>query len=211
MKHRIICLLFLIVAGMAAKAQSFVPVKNETAMRQKIADIGKTTMAIKSDFVQEKNLNMLSEKIISKGVFYFKRENKVRLEYRQPFTYLLIINDGKLLIKDDAKSTQMDMHKNKIFQEVNNIIVSCVSGTAIGSKDFDVKMLENASQLKLEMKPATKGLKDFFSSIYIFIDKKDYSVVRIEMNEVSGDNTIINFTNKELNGKIDDKLFSVTK
>ena len=61
------------------------------------------------------------------------------------------------------------------------------------------------------MKPIAKGLKDFFSSISIIIDKKDYSVVRIEMNEVSGDNTIINFNNKELNGKIDDKLFSVSK
>jgi outer membrane lipoprotein-sorting protein len=135
----------------------------------------------------------------------------VRLEYHQPFKYLLVINDGKILIKDDAKSTQMDMHKNKIFQEVNNIIISCVNGSAIGSTDFDIKMLENASQLKLEMKPIAKGLKDFFSSISIIIDKKDYSVARIEMNEVSGDNTIINFSNKELNGNMDDKLFSVSK
>jgi len=211
MKHRVVYFLLFMCLSVITMAQSFAPVKDETSTRKKIAEIGKTSNSIKADFVQEKNLAMLSEKITSKGTFYFKKDNKVRLEYHQPFKYLLVINDGKILIKDDAKSTQMDMHKNKIFQEVNNIIISCVNGSAIGSTDFDVKMLENAGQLKLEMKPIAKGLKDFFSSISIFIDKKDYSVNRIEMNEVSGDNTIINFSNKELNGNIDDKLFSVSK
>ena len=211
MKRRVVYFLLFMCLSVITMAQSFAPVKDETSTRKKIAEIGKTSNSIKADFVQEKNLAMLSEKITSKGTFYFKKDNKVRLEYHQPFKYLLVINDGKILIKDDAKSTQMDMHKNKIFQEVNNIIISCVNGSAIGSTDFDVKMLENAGQLKLEMKPIAKGLKDFFSSISIFIDKKDYSVNRIEMNEVSGDNTIINFSNKELNGNIDDKLFSVSK
>ena len=211
MKFRLLCFLFLTNVVATTSAQSFTAVKDEAAMRKKIAEIGRTTASIKANFVQEKNLTMLSEKIISKGTFLFEKENKVRLEYRQPFKYLLVINDGKILIKDDAKSTQMDMHKNKIFQEVNNIIISCVNGSAMSSTNFEVKMLESDSQLKLEMKPITKGLKEFFSNICIIIDKSDYSVARIEMNEVSGDNTIINFSNKELNGKIDEKLFSVSK
>ena len=211
MKHRMVYFLLFMCTAFTAMAQSFAPVKDEAGTRKKIADIGKNSISIKADFVQEKNLAMLSEKITSKGTFYFKKDNKVRLEYHQPFKYLLVINDGKILIKDDAKSTEMDMHKNKIFQQVNNIIISCVNGSAIGSTDFDVKMLENTSQLKLEMKPVAKGLKDFFSSISIIIDKKDYSVIRIEMNELSGDNTTINFSNKELNGNLDDKLFSVSK
>jgi outer membrane lipoprotein-sorting protein len=210
MKHQLLYLLFTCFTA-TVSAQSFTPVKDEADMRKKIAEVAKTSTSVKADFVQVKSLAMLSEKITSKGTFYFKKENKVRLEYHQPFNYLLVINDGKILIKDDAKSTQMDMHKNKVFQQVNNIIISCVNGSAISSTDFNVKMFENSSQLKLEMKPISKGLKDFFSGIAIFIDKKDYSVIRIEMNEMSGDNTIITFSNKELNGSLDDKLFSVSK
>ncbi len=58
-------------------AQSFGPVKDEPGVRKKLAEISQTTSSIKSDFVQEKNLSMLSEKIISKGTFYFEKENKV--------------------------------------------------------------------------------------------------------------------------------------
>ncbi len=121
----------------------------------------------------------------------------------------MVLNSGKILIKDDAKSTQMDMHKNKIFQQVNNIIISCVSGSALSNNDFNVKLLENAGQVKLEMSPVSKGLKEFFSNINVYFDKKDYTVTRIEMNEQSGDNTIINFSNKQINGKIAEELFAV--
>ena len=190
-------------------AQPFVPATDVTAIRKKIAAASQTTAAIKSDFVQEKNLSMISEKVISKGLFYFKKDNRVRLEYIKPFNYLMIINNGKILIKDDEKSTQIDMHRNKVFQEVNNIIINCVQGTVFSGTDFNIAVFENAAQIKLEMLPTTKGLKEFFQSIFVFIDKKDYSAIRIEMNEISGDNTIISFTNKEINGKVDDTLFAV--
>lgn len=200
---------FLAIITSGSFAQNYTAAKDEAAIRKKFAEVSLNTIAIKSDFVQEKNLSMLSEKIISKGIFLFKKENKVRLEYRQPFHYLMVINNGKVLIKDDAKSTQMDMHKNKIFQQVNKIIVDCVHGTALNNPDFKVQIFENSNQIKLDMKPISKGLKEFFSNILIFVEKKDYSVLKMQMNEISGDNTIITFTNKELNGKIADDLFAV--
>ena len=120
-----------------------------------------------------------------------------------------MINNGQILVKDEQKSTQIDMHKNKIFQDVNNIIINCVKGNVFSGADFSVSVFESPTQVKLEMTPKTKGLKDFFQNIFVFMDKSDYSAVRIVMNEISGDNTIINFTNKEINGKIDDALFNV--
>ncbi|MCW3128342.1 MAG: outer rane lipoprotein carrier protein LolA, partial [Bacteroidetes bacterium] len=154
---------------------------------------------------------MLAEKVTSKGVFYFKQKNMVRLEYKQPFRYLLIMNNGKATIKDDSRTTQMDMHNTKIFQQVNSIIVDCVQGSALNNTNFQVKMSENTHQLRLDMKPTSKGLKEFFESIVIYIDKKDYSAVKMQMNELSGDNTIITFSNKEINGNIPDALFSAAQ
>jgi outer membrane lipoprotein-sorting protein len=195
--------------GFAGQAQVFTPVKDEAAVRKRFTEVSQGTNTIKSDFTQEKNLSMLAEKVISKGIFYFKQKDKVRLEYTQPFKYLLIMNNGKATIKDDTKTTSMDMHKTKIFQQVNNIIVDCVHGSALSNPNFQVKIYEDAKQLKLDMKPTGKGLKEFFDNIVIFIDKSDYSLIRMQMNELSGDNTIITFTNKEINGKISDDLFTL--
>jgi len=192
-------------------AQAFTPVKDDATIRKKFTEVSQATTSIKSDFVQEKNLSMLAEKVTSKGVFYFKQKNMVRLEYTQPFKYLLIMNNGKATIKDEAKTTQMDMHRTKIFQDVNNIIIDCVQGKALSNPNFQVKVYESKTQLRLDMKPMAKGMKEFFDNIVIFIDKSDYSVLKMQMNELSGDNTIITFTNKEINGNIADNLFVLAK
>ena len=192
-------------------AQSFVPVSDPVAIQKRIADVSRTTNTIKSDFKQEKNLSMISEKVISQGLFYFKKNNKVRLEYNKPFKYLMVINNGKIFFRDDEKSTQMDMHKSKMFQEVNNIIINCVQGTVFNGADFHVSVSESANQILLDMQPVSKNLKEFFKNILVLMDKRDYTAQRITMNEVSGDNTIINFTNKSINGPIDDSLFAVSK
>jgi outer membrane lipoprotein-sorting protein len=209
MKINNIFLFLLISAG--SYAQTYTPVKDDAAIRKKFTEVSQATTSIKSDFVQEKNLSMLAEKVISRGVFYFKQKNMVRLEYTQPFKYLLIMNNGKATIKDEAKTTQMDMHRTKIFQDVNNIIIDCVQGKALSNPNFQVKVYESKNQLKLDMKPTAKGMKEFFDNIVIFIDKSDYSVLKMQMNELSGDNTIITFTNKEINGNIADNLFALVK
>lgn len=201
----------LLLVSIGCYGQAFIPVKEDAVIRKHFAEVSKTTTAIRCDFVQEKTLSMLSEKLLSKGTFLFQQTNKVRLEYKQPFKYLMVMNNGKVKIQDEGKTTQMDMHKNKIFQQVNNIIVSSVQGAALTNPDFIVSIAESSTQLKLDMKPVGKGLKDFFSNIVIFIDKKDYSVNKMQMNEIGGDNTTITFSNKEINGKIAEDLFAVAK
>ncbi len=165
--------------------------------------------AIKSDFVQEKNLSLLSEKITSRGKFWFKKDDLVRMEYNQPYAYLLIINKNNVYVKDGQKENKISTKSNKLFQQINKITVDCVQGTALNNPDFKINVFENGQGFLIELSPVTKGLKEYFKNINILISKKDYSVNRIEMYEQSGDNTIISFLNKELNPSLPDALFAI--
>ena len=204
-------LLLCISSAATSFSQIFTVVKEDATLRQKITAASKATKTIQSDFVQEKNLSMLAEKLISKGNFSFRQVNQVRLEYTHPFRYLMVISNGKVTIKEENKTTQVDMHKNKLFQQINNVIVDCVQGNALANPNFKTQLSESNTQIKLDMKPIGKGLKDFFSSIVVVLDKKDFSVARMTMNEPSGDNTIITFKNKQLNGTLANNLFMVAK
>jgi outer membrane lipoprotein-sorting protein len=70
-------------------------------------------------------------------------------------------------------------------------------------------VFENKNSSLIELTPITKGLKDLFKTITVIADKKDFSVTSILMQELSGDNTLIRFTNKELNAAIADNLFTI--
>jgi outer membrane lipoprotein-sorting protein len=152
---------------------------------------------------------MLSEKIVSKGKFWFKKDNMVRMEYNQPFQYLMVINNGKVFIKDGQKENTIAAKSNKIFQQINKITVDCVQGTMLGNTDFKTRVFENKNNFQVELSPVVKGMKEFFKTINVIIDKKDYSVVSIQMNENGGDHTIIRFSNKELNTNIANAIFAI--
>ena len=123
--------------------------------------------SLKSDFVQEKNLSMLSEKIVSKGIFWFKKENLVRMEYKQPFQYLMIINKNNVYIKDGQKENKISAASTKIFRQINRLMVDCVQGTVMNNPDFGVKAFEGNSGFLVELTPVGKGLKDYFKTIQV--------------------------------------------
>ncbi len=204
-------LLLTIIAGLSSSAQyaGYKLLTDLTDFKQQFTAAAQKTNSIKSDFQQEKNLSMLSEKITSKGKFWFKKDNLVRMEYNQPFQYLMIINKNNVFVKDGQKENTISTKSNKLFQQINKITVDCVQGTMLTNPDFKVRVFENAKGYLIELSPSAKGLKDYFKNINVIVDKKEYAVSRIEMQELSGDNTIINFTNKELNVTIPDALFAI--
>lgn len=208
---RFLILLLLVNWSIPLKAQytGYRLLPELTSFKEQFTAAAQKINSIKSDFQQEKNLSMLSEKIISKGKFWFKKDNLVRMEYNQPFQYLMIINKNNVFVKDGQKENTISTKSNKLFQQINKITVDCVQGTMLSNPDFRIRVFENNKFYLIEMSPSDKGLKDYFKNIIVIVDKNDYSVTRIEMQEVSGDNTIINFMNKELNVTIPDALFSI--
>lgn len=209
---RSVVLLFVVLTqGYISNAQptGYKPVADASAFKAQFADASQKTNSIKSDFVQEKNLSMLAEKITSKGKFWFKKENFVRMEYTQPFQYLMILNGTNVYVKDSQKENKVSVKSNKLFQQINKIMVDCVKGGALESADFTVRVFENNASYLAELTPVDKNMKKLFKNINMIIEKKGFGVTKIEMHEPSGDNTIISFVNRELNTNLPDALFTI--
>ena len=189
---------------------SFKAIKDISFFKSNLAEMTEKTNTIKSDFIQEKNLSFLSEKIISKGLFYFKKENKIRWQYTEPFEYLIIVNENKIYIKDEDRESKYDMASNKIFKEINKIITGCVQGEILNNdKEYKIEYYENDNFYYVKLTPYSEKMKEFLSNINIYFDKKDFSVSKLEMIELSGDYTKIEFLNKKSNEEIQDEKFTV--
>jgi outer membrane lipoprotein-sorting protein len=187
----------------------YTPIGDLPSFKQKFQQQSAQVLSIQSNFTQEKILTALTEKITSTGKFWFKRSNKVRIEYVKPFVYLMVMNADKMLVRDDQKENRINVKSNKLFQQVNRIMIDCVQGTILDSRDFSTRAFENDKTYLLEMTPVSKLLREFFQTIVLKVDKKDYSVNLIEMNEPSGDKTTILFTDKKLNTQISDAVFAL--
>lgn len=200
-----------IVLALTVKAQypGFVLVQNQETFKQTLNSVTRNVSDINSDFIQEKTLSMLSDKITSRGNFWFKRENKVRMEYTHPFPYLLILNGGKIYIRDGQKENKLSASSSKIFEQVNRILLDCVGGTILRNPDFQARVFESPKSWLIELNPVAKNLKELYQKINIFIDRKDFTAESIDMFEISGDHSSIRFFNKVLNANIPDALFAI--
>lgn len=184
------------------------PVQDVDDFRKKFTVVAAAVKDIKADFTQKKTLVALTETITSKGTLWFKQTDKVRMDYTTPFVYKMIINGDNMLVKDAQKETRMSARSNKLLQQVNRIMIDCMQGSLLESKDFSNRVFENESYYLLELTPTSKNLQQFFSTIVITVEKKDNSPHIIELNESGGDKTIISLSNKKVNMALPDEVFS---
>jgi len=211
MIKRIITIALLVGSSILAFGQdkSYTPVTDMKDVETKLNNASVQTSTITCDFTQEKHLEYLDETIISKGKFWFKKENRLRWEYMTPFKYLILLTNGKFIIKDEKKTSQYDINSNKAFQEINNLIISSVRGTLISDGKFDVVAFENATTYLIRLTPKDAQMKKIIKKTELTFDKKDLSVSKVKMIENEKDYTIITFINKKLNEIIQDNIFTV--
>jgi outer membrane lipoprotein-sorting protein len=209
MRFLFLSILLIAKSILAQVPAGFKPVKDTTLFKQKMDAQSKLIQTLQSDFTQEKYLSIVSEKIISKGSFQFKKANMLRWEYLQPYQYLIAINKEKMYIKDNGKVSKYDINSNKMFKSINEMMLNTVQGNLLNSKDYKTDFWENEKQYLLELTPKQKGAKDFLKTIQLYIDKTDYAVVKVQMIEPSNDYTSITFSNRKTNETISDEKFIV--
>ena len=187
-------------------AQVLKPMADSVSFKAGLEQFSRNTNSIQSDFIQEKKLKMLNDKVISKGQLYFKKEDKLRWEYQEPYAYIVAMNNGKIMLKDEGKITTYDANANKLFLELNDILITCINGNIFQSKKFSFRFMETEKNKAVEMTPLNASMKNFIDKIILYFDT-DFSVSKAEMLEPSKNSTLIVFKNKKLNAEIPEKLF----
>jgi outer membrane lipoprotein-sorting protein len=209
-KFRLALCSVLMILGFQCYAQvPATPLKDIKAFKEKLLAMSQKVNTIESDFVQEKNLSILSNKIISKGHFCFKKTSNIRWEYLQPYHYLIIISNNKIFIKEDKNQKQYDIQSNKMFQEMNKFISGCIQGDILkNEQEYKIGYFEDDKNYFVSLVPKSEAMRKMLNEVQIWFNRNDLTVSRIAMVESGGDYTRIDFLNKILNTDIPLEKFS---
>ena len=166
--------------------------------------------SIESDFTQVKHLDMFDEDVISKGKFYYLKDNKISLDYSQPLSYLIVINGSRLKIVADGKKSVMQLNSNKMMNEMQDMITACMVGDLKRmNSGYELKYQEDERQYIVNIVPRSKAVKEYVSAIEIRLSKADMSVDQLRMYENEADYTDYRFTNKRFNQLKDERRFAI--
>lgn len=187
--------------------QQFVSLKNPEVLRNKILEATSSTNSISCSFTQEKHLTMMDEVLISKGNFLFKKPNSVCWQYTYPIDYCIFIFNNQFTIFNDGKISTFDIASNKMFRQVNQLIVTSIQGNFLDDNQFAAGYFENGQFYKVTLKPLDVQVAKMLTLIEIYFDKNDLSVKKVNFIEPGDDFTLIIFSDRKVNITIPDSKF----
>lgn len=209
-KRTILTIVLLSVCTLVSAQTGMTQIDPGVTFNKRLAEEAVRIQSIESDFTQVKYLDVFDEKVTSKGRFYFKKENKIALEYTSPLDYLMVINGQKLKIVSEGKTSLVNLGANPMMNQMKAMLSACMVGDLSQlTSGYQVTYSENATLYKVNIRPASEAIKAYLCEIVIFLDKKNMSVKNIRLSESEKDYTEYEFTNQKYNTLTTDEKFSV--
>ena len=194
---------------------SFCTVFTTVAQTEAIDEISKASQAVstvQADFTQTKRLKMLNDAMVSKGKMWCTQPNHLRWEYLTPYASLFILNGEKVLFKNSKHSNTLNANRHKRIREMIRIMIPSNLGKVLTEKkDFHTSIENTENQYVLTMIPQNKEMKQMFTRIVLYYNRKQAVVTQIEMYEKNGDNTTIELSSIKKNTTINPSVYNIQK
>ena len=207
LKKYFFCFLLVFNSLLSLLGQELKPLENSKEFISKLKSTSSKTTSIKADFTEGKHLSFLKEAQRSSGIFYYKKDDKIRWEQVQPFKYILLINDKKVRVKENEKEKDVIAAK-RMVEKIKELMLSLVTGTFSESKAFKLSYFQTNSEYVIFLNPTSKKMKDFYDKIQLNFSKESLHLTALSFYEKGGDKSIMKFFNHQINVKIEDEVFS---
>lgn len=215
MRKKILCVISMLVSFSALMAE-VTPVANVADLKAKMQKAASTVTSIQSDFTQEKYMAVMANSMKSSGKFYYEKSDKVKLEYLVPFKQNLIMNGDKLMMEMNGKKNVLNAAANPMANELKKVISACMSGDISNmGVNYNLEFFQDGEIFMIKITPKSADIQKFAQQVDLYLDAKDFSVVKMKMIEPlkkgqkKNDYTLYSFSNKKMNTKIPATVFAV--
>ncbi|AUP79585.1 LolA family protein [Flavivirga eckloniae] len=203
--RNIIYILFFM--GAVLHAQTKMSTAESATLKAKVKTQATTIKTLLSDFTQYKHLDFLSNDIKSSGKLSFKSPDLVKWEYTTPFKYAVLFKNETLFINDEGKKSNIDIGSNKMFKQLNTLIINSVKGDLFDENEFDITYFKDGANSKVYFSPKDKKFSKYIKAFQILFNEMG-DVVELKMIEPSEDYTKIVFSNRAVNTNLSDAIFN---
>lgn len=204
----------LLVAAVTASAFAQSAVKGsgtlESVMRR-VAEQQKKTRTLQADFIQQREIALLSEPEVSTGTFVYSKPNNVLWRYDAPKPVTMLISKGVMTTYypqlQKVETAQVKRFEERIFKYMG------ASGAIEElSRYFNFTFIESKGKpfYTMELIPKTKMIARRVKRIKIWIDRQTFLTTKFEYVEGDGDLTRYEFKNVRFNQDVPQSLFAIS-
>lgn len=169
---------------------------------QKMSASSREMKSLTAEFEQRNRITGLSDEILSTGVIVYRQEGDyLSWEYLSPIKSKFTIEDGKITMESANKAAPVNSNFGRMARQISTIMLTAINGDGFQDSDmFSVKyMISPKGDLMVSMTPKDKKISKMFSSIDLYLDRKDYTANTVALTTIPGDVITLTFKNKMIN------------
>jgi len=163
---------------------------------------------LEADFVQTKELEILSKPLVSRGTLSSRRPSELRWEYESPLRSVLLATPRgvKRYVYKGGKWVPDAGAKVEAIRAVLAEMNLWLRGDFEESKVFKAT-LRQGKPTRVELVPRDPAMKKYITRIWLVLGDKPGVLTAIDIEEGAKASTHIAFANVKLNGPIPDRRF----
>lgn len=192
---------------LAFQTQPMTPVKNTKDLVARLKKKSKETNTIIADFTEFKTASYLKEPQKSTGLFYYKKDNKLRWEKIAPLKYIFLVNGDKIKIEDNGKEVKVAAD-DPVVGKIKDVMLTLVNCEFDSGKVFAPTYFENPKIYFVKLIPKSKKLGNLYDYILLSFSKETLLLDEMTFYEKSGDQSTMTFSNTKVNENIEDSKFT---
>lgn len=167
------------------------------------------TETLTSQFVQEKYLEIFSEKLLSEGHFVYSKPDQLRWELLTP------VASGFVLRGDQGKRWNSLSQQRENFSVKSDPVMGMIAQQLLAWARVDLDWLQSRYRMELSssdpvtlfLYPLDQGEAAFIEYLQIQFATDRRHVAEVLMVEQGGDSTLIRFVDVEINGELSTDAF----
>ena len=198
-----------VVSSLSLSAQSGVllPADKAGEVMRKLTSAASEIKSLQCSFIQTKTSTLLAEAAVSKGKMAFSSPDRLRWEYTEPFSNVLIVRGDSVYMS--GHQARAGSAAERIQKAITGMVTGMVSGRKLfDESQYEIQLFDDGRRWRAEMLPKSRSMKRMFTRLTLCFDKQSQRVVEVKFVEVCGDQTTIQFKEVVCNAPVDQSLFS---
>lgn len=180
---------------------------------ERLQAAAQNTHSLSSDFVQEKQLEIFTDSLISKGRFFYRQPDQLRWELLTP------IASGFVLNGQNGQRWNGLSRETSSFRVDTDPLMGVVARQLLAWARVDIDWLQERYQVEvlaqkpilLQLFPRDQGEAGFIEQLQILFAADSSYVAQVEMFEAGGDKTLLRFEKVRINQPFAEDTFKAVE
>lgn len=199
--HILITLILSIALSLPGLAQN-----RNADFAVKLKEHHNTVKSISARFTQRKQSLLFDAPLVSEGLFYFQKPDKIRWEQQKPKAEYFVIN-GEEVIQFDGESVKKSAGLDMQMSIFRQFILGTVDGSILDDASFEKTFLSKNGKMTITLLPADKRMAKRLQRIELTFDERTLLLDQLKMYESPDEYSDIKFTGQKINAEIPSSIF----